>query len=212
MRIDRRRKLPVTTLLYALGLDDEAILSTFYKSIVVKESKRGWKVPFIAEKMRGMTPSADLVDAKSGEVVAKAGEKITARRARELAEGGLKEVLFSADDLAGKYLAEDIVNLETGEIYGEAGDELDAKLLEALHEAKVKEFPILDIDHVQVGAFIRNTLHVDKNCQPSGSADGHLPGHAPGRAADAGRGDRAVQRPVLRLRSATTCPRSAASR
>ena len=110
-----------------------------------------------------MTPSADLVDAKSGEVVAKAGEKITARRARELAEGGLKEVLFSADDLAGKYLAEDIVNLETGEIYGEAGDELDAKLLEALHEAKVKEFPILDIDHVQVGAFIRNTLHVDKN-------------------------------------------------
>jgi DNA-directed RNA polymerase subunit beta len=163
VRIDRRRKLPVTTLLYALGLDDEAILSTFYKSIVVKESKRGWKVPFTSEKMRGMTPSADLVDAKSGEVVAKAGEKITARRARELAEGGLKEVLFSADDLAGKYLAEDIVNLETGEIYGEAGDELDAKLLEALHEAKVKEFPILDIDHVQVGAFIRNTLHVDKN-------------------------------------------------
>ena len=163
MRIDRRRKLPVTTLLYALGLDDEEILSTFYKSIIVKESKRGWKVPFVAEKMRGMTPSADLVDAKSGEVVAKAGEKITARRARELAEGGLKEVLFSADDLAGKYLAEDIVNLETGEIYGEAGDELDAKLLEALHEAKVKEFPILDIDHVQVGAFIRNTLHVDKN-------------------------------------------------
>ncbi len=163
VRIDRRRKLPVTTLLYALGLDDEAILSTFYKSIVVKESKRGWKVPFLADKMRGMTPSADLVDAKSGEVVGKAGEKVTARRARELAEGGLKEVLFSADDLAGKYLAEDIVNLETGEIYGEAGDELDAKLLEALHEAKVKEFPILDIDHVQVGAFIRNTLHVDKN-------------------------------------------------
>jgi DNA-directed RNA polymerase subunit beta len=163
VRIDRRRKLPVTTLLYALGLDDEEILATFYKSIVVKESKRGWKVPFIAEKMRGMTPSGDLVDAKSGEVVAKGGEKITARRARELAEGGLKEVLFSADDLAGKYLAEDIVNLDTGEIYGEAGDELDTKLLDALHTAKVKEFPILDIDHVQVGAFIRNTLHVDKN-------------------------------------------------
>ena len=58
-----------------------------------------------------MTPAADLVDAKSGEVVAKAGEKITAKRARELAEDGLKEVLFSADDLAGRYLAEDIVNL-----------------------------------------------------------------------------------------------------
>src|SRR4029434_1426165 len=73
VRIDRRRKLPVTTLLYALGMDDEEILSTFYHSITVKESKRGWKVPFIAEKMRGMTPQSDLVDAKSGEVVAKSG-------------------------------------------------------------------------------------------------------------------------------------------
>ena len=125
VRIDRRRKLPVTTLLYALGMDDEEILSSFYKTITVKESKRGWKVPFVAEKMRGMTPSADLIDAKSGEVVAKAGEKITAKRARELAEEGLKEVLFNAEDLAGRYLAEDIVNLETGEIYGEAGEELD---------------------------------------------------------------------------------------
>src|SRR4026209_2608301 len=75
VRIDRRRKLPVTTLLYALGLDDETILSTFYKSIRVKETKLGWKVPFVTEKMRGMTPIADLVDAKSGEVVVKAGEK-----------------------------------------------------------------------------------------------------------------------------------------
>src|SRR6187397_3645284 len=60
VRIDRRRKLPVTTLLYALGLDDETILSTFYKSIRVKETKLGWKVPFVTEKMRGMTPIADL--------------------------------------------------------------------------------------------------------------------------------------------------------
>src|SRR6195256_1368492 len=111
VRIDRRRKLPVTTLLYSLGMDDEEILSSFYKTIIVKESKRGWKVPFVAEKMRGMTPTADLVDAKSGEVVAKAGEKMTAKRARELAEEGLKEVLFNAEDLAGRYLAEDIVNL-----------------------------------------------------------------------------------------------------
>ncbi len=163
VRIDRRRKLPVTTLLYALGMDDEEILSTFYKAIVVKESKRGWKVPFVPEKMRGMTPVDDLVDAKSGEVVSKAGEKITARRAREIAEEGVKEVLFAASDLAGRYLAEDIVNLQTGEIYGEAGEELDAKLLETFKEAKIKEFPILDIDHVTIGAFIRNTLHVDKN-------------------------------------------------
>ncbi|MCK5496692.1 MAG: DNA-directed RNA polymerase subunit beta, partial [Hyphomicrobiaceae bacterium] len=105
VRIDRRRKLPVTTLLYALGLNDEEILATFYKHIPVKETKRGWKMLFVSEKMRGMTPVGDLADAKTGEVVIKAGEKITARKARELAKGGLKEVLVSADDLAGRYLA-----------------------------------------------------------------------------------------------------------
>src|SRR5581483_1978811 len=144
VRIDRRRKLPVTTLLYALGLDDEEILDTFYKKVMVKDSKKGWKMPFVPEKMRGVTPAADLVDAKSGEVVAKAGEKITAKRARELGEGGLSEVLVGPEDLSGRYLAEDIVDMETGQIYGEAGEELDAKLLATLHEAKIKEFPILD--------------------------------------------------------------------
>ncbi|WP_295560009.1 DNA-directed RNA polymerase subunit beta, partial [uncultured Hyphomicrobium sp.] len=163
VRIDRRRKLPVTTLLYALGLDDEQILSTFYKQISVKESKRGWKMPFMPEKMRGMTPLADLMDARSGDVVAKAGDKITARRARELAEGGLKEVLVSSEDLAGRYIAEDIVDLDNGQIYAEAGAELDAKLLAELKDQKVKEFHVLDIDHVNIGPFIRNTLNIDKN-------------------------------------------------
>ena len=163
VRIDRRRKLPVTTLLYALGLDDEEILSTFYKQISIKESKRGWKMPFMPEKMRGMTPLADLMDAKSGDVVAKAGDKITARKARELAENGLKEILVSSEDLAGRYIAEDVVDLETGQIYAEAGAELDAKLLAELKDQKVKEFHILDIDHVNIGAFIRNTLNIDKN-------------------------------------------------
>ena len=163
VRIDRRRKLPVTTLLYALGLDDEQILSTFYRQIPVKESKRGWKMPFDAAKIRGMTPLGDLIDAKSGDVVAKAGEKITARKARELADAGLKEVLVSPEDLSGRYIGEDVVNLETGQIYAEAGDELDPKLLAEIKDQKIKEFQILDIDHVNIGPFIRNTLHIDKN-------------------------------------------------
>jgi DNA-directed RNA polymerase subunit beta len=163
VRIDRRRKLPVTTLLYALGLTEEEILGTFYKSITIKDSRKGWKMPFVAEKMRGVTPAADLVDAKSGEVVAKAGEKITARRAREIGESGINEVLVGPEELAGKYLAMDIVNMSTGQIYGEAGDEIDEKLLTTIREAKIKEFEILDIDHVNVGAYIRNTLHLDKN-------------------------------------------------
>jgi DNA-directed RNA polymerase subunit beta len=163
VRIDRRRKLPVTTLLYALGLDDEEILSTFYKMIPVKDGKHGWRMPFVPEKMRSITPTADVKDAKTGELVIKAGEKVTARKARELSEGGLKEVLVSSEDLAGRYIAEDVVNLQTGQIYAEAGQELDAKLLAELKDQKIKEFHLLDIDHVNIGPFIRNTLNIDKN-------------------------------------------------
>ncbi len=163
VRIDRRRKLPVTTMLYALGLDDEQILAHFYKHIAVKESKRGWKMPYVPEKFRGFTPQSDIADAKTGEVVARAAEKITARKARELAENGLKEILVSAEDLSGRFIAEDIVDLETGKIFAEAGDELDSELLAELKEQKVKEFHVLDIDYINIGAFIRNTLHIDKN-------------------------------------------------
>ena len=163
VRIDRKRKLPVTTLLYALGLDDEQILSTFYQSIEVKRTKGGWTIPFRAEKMRGTTPVTDVIDARSGEVVIKAGEKVAARRARELAEGGLTEVLVGTEELAGRYLAEDIVNMDDGRIYGDAGAEIDAKLLAMLEEVGVETFPILDIDHLNIGGYIRNTLNVDKN-------------------------------------------------
>ena len=152
----------MTTLLYALGLDDESILSTFYKSIRVKETKLGWKVPFIPEKMRGMTPHADLVDAKSGEVVIKAGEKITAKRARELAEEGLKEVLFSAGRLAGKYLAEDIVNMQTGEIFGEGDDTRRPSDGADIGTKDHGDPELLHLESRDDGAFIRNTLHMDK--------------------------------------------------
>ena len=138
VRIDRRRKLPVTTLLYALGLDDEEILSTLLQAHPDQgDRKRGWKMPFVPEKMRGMTPTADLADAKTGEVVVKAGEKITARKARELAEGGLKEVLVRADDLAGTLSSPRTSSTcETGKIFAEAGDELDAELLAELKERR----------------------------------------------------------------------------
>jgi len=163
VRIDRRRKITATTLLYALGLNDEEILETFYEKIKIKSSDRGWQMTFVRDKWRGTAPNADLVDAATGEVVAKAGEKITARRARDMEANGLEEVLVSMEELAGQYLAEDIVDMETGRIYGEAGDELDSDLLTELKEHGVEHFDILDIDHVQVGPFIRNTLKLDKS-------------------------------------------------
>ena len=163
-RIDRRRKIPVTSLLYALGLDGEEILSTFYRRIVYTHLKDGgWRVPFDAERMRGVKASADIVDADSGAVVVEAGKKLTVRAARLLAEKGLKALRASDADLYGQYIAEDLYNPETGEIYAEAGEEITEKSLAQLLEAGFKELPVLDIDHVNIGAYIRNTLKVDKN-------------------------------------------------
>ena len=163
VRIDRRRKLPVTTMLYALGLDDEQILAHFYKHIPIKESKRGWKMPYLAEKFRGVTPQSDIADAKTGEVIARRARRSRRGAPARSRRSGVKEILISAEDLAGRFIAEDIVDLETGKIFAEAGDELDANLLAELKEQKIKEFHVLDIDYVNVGAFIRNTLNIDKN-------------------------------------------------
>src|SRR5919112_438622 len=162
-RIDRKRKIPVTSLLYALGLDAEEILSTFYKRIVYTKDKHGWRVPFDAERMKGFKGSTDLIDAKTGEVVVEAGKKLTVRSARQLGEKGLKFLRATDEDLVGQYIAEDLVNASTGEIYAEAGDEISDKMLKGLAEAGLSEIPVLDIDHVNVGPYIRNTLAVDKN-------------------------------------------------
>ncbi|MEM7216433.1 MAG: DNA-directed RNA polymerase subunit beta [Pseudomonadota bacterium] len=162
-RIDRRRKIPVTSLLMALGLDQEEILSTFYTSSKVSRDGEGWKMPFDAETMKGSKAEADLVDADSGEVVVELGKKITARTIKQLVEKGVKNLKITNEQLHGKYVSEDIVNTKTGEIYLEAGDEVDEKAIEVLDEAKVKSIPVLDIDYVNIGGYIRNTLAVDKN-------------------------------------------------
>src|SRR5256885_1691816 len=162
-RIDRRRKIQVTSLFYALGIDAETILNTFYKKVPYKRQKDGWRVPFDANRFRGYKAVNDLIDADSGRVVVEAGKKITVRQARQLAEKGLKAMRVTDQELIGHYLAEDLVNPKTGEIYAEAGEEVTEKSLKALNEHGYKELPLLDIDHVNVGAYIRNTLHADKN-------------------------------------------------
>ncbi len=167
VRIDRRRKLPATTFLYALGMDGEEILTTFYD--VVPFEKRdtggvaGWATPYKPERWRGVKPEFALIDADTGEEVAPAGTKISARQAKRLADGGLKTLLLSPEALVGRYLARDEVNASTGEIYAEAGDELDVTSIAALEEQGFTTIDVLDIDHVTVGAYIRNTLRVDKN-------------------------------------------------
>ena len=201
VRIDRRRKLPVTTLLYALGLNDEEILATFYKHITIKESKRGWKMPFVAEKMRGMTPQADLADAKTGEVVIKAGEKITARKARELAEGGLKEVLVSSDDLAGTLHRRG--HRRPGDRHHPRRGRRRARR-GAVGRAQGPEGEgVPDPRHRPRQYRALHPQHIEhrQERQSARGADGHLPGHAARRAADDRGGDEPVQRAVLRFRA-----------
>src|SRR5437016_1658184 len=162
-RIDRRRKIPVTSLMFALGLDGETILSTFYKKIIYKRAKDGWRVPFDANRFRGYSTINDLIDADTGKVVLEAGKKLTVRGARQMQEKGLKALRLSDAELVGNYVAEDLVNPKSGEIHAEAGEEITDKLLKALNDTGYKEIPVLDIDHVNVGAYIRNTLAGDKN-------------------------------------------------
>ena len=135
-RIDRKRKIPVTSLLYALGLDGEEILDTFYNRITYARDEQGWRVPFEAERMKGFKAPIDLIDADTGEVVVEAGKKLTARSARQLVENGLKALRATDEDLTGQYVAEDLVNDRSGEIYAEAGDEITDKLLATLAEVR----------------------------------------------------------------------------
>jgi DNA-directed RNA polymerase subunit beta len=162
-RIDRRRKIPATSLLYALGMDGEDILSTFYKTVIYTRVNDGWRVPFDPDRMRGLKITKDLIDADSGAVVFEAGKKMTPRAARLIAEKGTQFLRADDEDLYGHYIADDLVNPATGEIFAEAGDEISDKNLKVLLEEGLTEIPVLDIDHVNIGPYIRNTLTIDKN-------------------------------------------------
>ncbi len=188
VRIDRRRKLPVTTLLMALdsaatealraervkegrtvdtaeisGMSPEEILNYFYEAITYQRAKDGWKTPMDAARIRGTKLVADLIDASNGDVLAEAGNKVTTRLLRKIDEKGVKELLVTREDMIGRYMAVDVINEHTGEIFIEAGDEITEPVLEQLEAAGITEITTLAIDHVNVGPYIRNTLAVDKN-------------------------------------------------
>jgi DNA-directed RNA polymerase subunit beta len=188
VRIDRRRKLPVTTLLLALdsaatealraertaegrslepnevvGMSPEEVLDHFYEKVTFVRAGGGWKTEFRADRMRGIKLARDLVDATTGERVAEAGTKLTPKLLRHLAAQGLTEQLVPDEDLAGRYVAEDLINEATGEIYVEAGQEITEPTVAALNAAGIHEVHTLAIDHINVGPYIRNTLAVDRN-------------------------------------------------
>lgn len=184
VRIDRKRKLPVTTLLMALdsaetekrrektpilshqetqGMSREEILSYFYESVSYARSGEEWKTDFLLPVWRGVKLTKDLVNAETGKTVAEVGTKLTVRLLKKFQEEGLKKVLVPVEDLIGRYVAVDLINEKTGEIFAEAGDEVSEELLKVFEAAKITEIPVLNIDHVNVGGYLRNTLLADKN-------------------------------------------------
>ncbi|MFV0430652.1 MAG: DNA-directed RNA polymerase subunit beta [Alphaproteobacteria bacterium] len=188
VRIDRRRKLPLTTMLMALdsaetqkareaaakkgkelepseveGMSAEEILSIFYDTQKITTTRGGWKVAFDVDKAIDTIAYTDMVEPKSGEVLVKAGRKITPRLTKKLKEEKFTHYLLKEDELAGRYLAIDHIHPETGEVLGEAGSEIDEAFVAALKEAKIKEIIALDIDGHTKGPWIRNTLMVDRN-------------------------------------------------
>ena len=160
-RIDRKKKIPATTILYSLGYDAEEILSMFYKSEDYTKFKDGWKKDFVPENLIGGKSLFPLVS--KGKVVIEQGKKFTPRLLKQLEEKNLKELEISNEELIGKFISEDIVNIETGEIFAEAGEEITEELIALFELEKIKSIPVLVIDNINSSPFLRNTLALDKS-------------------------------------------------
>jgi len=188
VRIDRRRKLPVTTLLMALdsaateerrasyaadeeempleevqGMSPEEVLEYFYEIDTFTREDEGWSAPIDIEKLRGAKLEHDLRDAKDGAVLAKAGTKVTVRTLRKIEEVGATRQLLADEDLVGRFIAYDVADLDSGAIYAEAGTEITAELMETLRGAGIDVLELLAADGVTIGTYVRNTLMLDKN-------------------------------------------------
>jgi len=123
-RIDRKRKINATTFLYALGLDTDEILSSFYDINKFVKSGSNWISDFDAEQFKGTKPLKDIIDADSGDVIFEAGKKVTARTLKQIADKNYKSTLIEANDLLGSFIACDYIDEETGEVLIEAGSEI----------------------------------------------------------------------------------------
>ncbi|MEW8507469.1 MAG: DNA-directed RNA polymerase subunit beta [Candidatus Thiodiazotropha sp.] len=159
VRIDRRRKLPATILLRALGFDSEQILEMFFETDTFSLTKKTVKLDLVPERLRGETVSFDIKVNKK--VLVEAGRRITARHIRELEKAGVSKLDVPRDFVYGRVLANNVVDKATGELVAEANAEITDELFEKLVECGVKKLNTLftnDLDH---GAFISETLRID---------------------------------------------------
>ena len=159
-RIDRRRKLPVTVLLRALGMNNEEILDTFFETSRVSMLKEGAKLELIPERLRGESALFDIVD-KKGEIIVANGKRITARHVKLIEKAKLKDLHVPDDYLLGKIVSHSLVDKESGELLADANTEITEELLEKFRETGVKKFEILYVNDLDQGPYISNTLNID---------------------------------------------------
>src|ERR1700742_2589904 len=160
-RVDRRRKMPVTILLKAIGLNPEAILAHFFKNDTFRLMDSGAQMEFVADRLKGEVARFDITD-KEGNVVVEKDKRITARHVRQLEQSGTTHVTVPADFLIGRVVARNMVDADTGEIIAKANDELTEALLKKLRGAGVKELAVLFTNELDQGAYISQTLATDE--------------------------------------------------
>jgi DNA-directed RNA polymerase subunit beta len=162
VRIDRRRKFPVTILLKALGYNVEQLLEYFYDldKVVLKKGKMYRELDI--DRLAGQRALTDIVDPKSGEVLVKEGRRITRAVVKRVKEIGVKEVEVTVENLEGKVIGRPLIDESTGEIIADANNEMTKDVLEKAIAAGIESFDLIFFDGLSVGPYLRNTLLVDK--------------------------------------------------
>jgi DNA-directed RNA polymerase subunit beta len=159
VRIDRRRKLPATILLRAMGYNSEEMLALFHEQNVYHLKADGADLELVAERLKGETAQFDI--AHKGKVLVEAGRRITARHIKLIGESGLKTLHVPDPYLIGKVLARDVVNKDTGEVIAPANSEITEALLATLREAKIRDLHVLYFNDLDKGPYVSTTLQID---------------------------------------------------
>ncbi|MFZ6801767.1 DNA-directed RNA polymerase subunit beta [Undibacterium sp. Di24W] len=159
-RIDRRRKMPVTILLRAIGMTNEQILANFFVFDNFGLHSDGAEMEFVAERLRGEVARFDISD-KAGKLIVAKDKRINSKHVREIEAAGIKMISVPEDYLLGRVLAKNIVDADTGEVVANANDELTEELLAKLRDAKVTDIQTLYTNDLDQGAYISQTLRAD---------------------------------------------------
>ncbi len=162
VRIDRRRKFPVTTLLKALGLSAEELLEEFYPTSIVKKDGENYLLSFDPDLIKGQRLEFDLINPEDGEILGKKGKKVSKVLCKKLESIGIEYLPVVPESVVGNVLAASIYNEETGEIIALANTELTETVLETFDAEGIKEFKILHIDGVNYSESFSKTLSLDK--------------------------------------------------